>query len=108
MSTETILDPNEIDTIIESYYQTKQQIKKLEDKHEEFRKILYELLNSSNTDIIKGKNLQVRKIVQNRTFVNKEKIPENILEQCLSKKKITILTVHPNVKKSRSRSPRRK
>jgi hypothetical protein len=105
---ETILDPNEIDTVIESYYQTKQEIKKLEEKHDEFRQILYDLLNSSNTDIIKGKNLQVRKIVQNRSFVNKDKIPENILEQCMSKKKITILTVHPNIRKSRSRSPRKK
>lgn len=107
MSIENNLLPEEIDTVIEYYSKLKQDIKKLEEKQEEYKEILLSVLNSTNTDIIKGKRFQIRRILQKRKYLNKKNVPDDIFNKYSITKTISVLTIKPNEKIKRSRSKKK-
>lgn len=100
------LTPEDIDIIIESYYQTKKEIKSLQSKQDEYKAIINKVLNNNNVDIIKGNNLQVKRIIQSRKYLDKGSIPDDIFDKYSVKRKISMLIIKNNnsVSKSRSRS----
>ena len=78
---ELTIDPSEIDQLITSWYEAKNQMKELTEKERRYKRMLNKILDLTGGDAIKGRDLQVTRRIQKRRFISKNLVPEDVFDR---------------------------
>ena len=75
------LEPADIDDLITNFYETKMQMKELQQKEDRYKRLIHRLLDVTNTSQIKSRALQITKRVQRKRVMNKQDVPTEVWQQ---------------------------
>ncbi len=95
------ITPNEIDDIIVAWDKVRHQAKELVEQEKKYKRIITRLLDITNTDSIKGKELQVYRIHQKRRMLLKKNVPTDVYDKYSTSKEIEMIYIRPNNDKRR-------
>jgi len=82
------ITPAEIDELIEKWNTTREEARALEQKQKKYRKLIGKIMNITEADVIKGKELQVIRKIQKRRTINRSDLPPDIFDQYSNTKNI--------------------
>jgi len=88
--------PDEIDSIIKKWNETKNEAKRLRENEEKYKLVLGKIMDNYNTDIIKGSSLKVSRYQLSRKFLLKENIPKDIYDKYSTSRNITCFRLSKN------------
>lgn len=75
------LDPVEIDDLITDFYENKAQLQELMRKEKRLKGLIHRLLDITNSNIIKGRALELTRRIQNRRIITRSDVPQDIFDQ---------------------------
>lgn len=75
------LEPADIDDLITNFYETKMQMRELQQKEDRYKRLIHRLLDVTQTRQIKSRALQVTKRVQRKRILTKQDVPSEIWQQ---------------------------
>lgn len=78
---EVSLDPAEIDGLITDFYETKQQTQELMRKEKRLKNLIHRLLDITNSNLIKGRALELSRRVQQRRVITRSDVPQDVFDQ---------------------------
>jgi hypothetical protein len=87
------LSLDEIDEVIQDYHKIKQDIKKQKYTLNEYKKIINGLMDEHNINIIKGKNLQIKRSIIKRKMLLKVNVPEEVFDKYSILNEYSMLTI---------------
>lgn len=87
------LEPADIDDLITNFYETKLQLKELQQKEERYKKLIHRLLDITHTSQIKSRALQITKRVQRKRIMTKQDVPEDIWKQYSREIEVSMLFI---------------
>jgi hypothetical protein len=85
------INPEEIDEILINWFESKQRSRELAEKERRYKQLIQRIMNLTNSDVIKGKDLQVTRQVQKRRFLLKENMPSDIYDKYSTTREISML-----------------
>lgn len=98
-STEKQYTPEELNFLIKGFVDTKEQIKKLKERHDKIKTLIYSVMNTYNVDSIKGEQWTITKRKSSFTRVSVKNLPIEIVEKYSTRTTHNVLTVRKNQKK---------
>jgi hypothetical protein len=87
------VDAEEIDEMIMKWDLLRRQSKELREKEQKYRKIIARIMDLTESDVIKGKDLSVTRRHQRRTFLTKANVPPEIYQQYGQVKEIVMFYI---------------
>jgi hypothetical protein len=75
------LDPAEIDDLITDFYETRTQLQELERKGKRLKALIHRLLDVTNSNVIKGRALELTRRIQKRRVITKSDVPQEIFDE---------------------------
>lgn len=92
------ISPTDIDHIINKWNETKKEIKRLDEINEKYRMVIDKIMDTYETDKIKGTNLKISRYDIKRRFLTKENVPREIYDKYAIQKTITCFRISGNKK----------
>lgn len=90
------ITPDEIDEIIMKWYDVKIESKKLNEKEKKYKDIIQRIMDLTNNNVIKGKDLSVIRKFQKRKFISRENLPSDIFNEYSIEKSISMMYIKEN------------
>lgn len=87
------INPTELDELIANWYETKNNIKQLEEKEAKYKGMIHKILDLTQSDAIKGKELQVTRRITKRLVISKKLLPGEIFDKYAKSMEISALYI---------------
>ena len=80
-----------LDDILSEWYKLKKNLKQLQEREDQIKKIVRVIMNNERSDKLKSDDYQVSKRTMNKTFLTKHDLPEELWNKYSKKKSIEAL-----------------
>ena len=98
------MNKTELDGFLENWYETKQEITKLENKIEKYKRIARKMMDENETDLLHNSTYKLARKDGSRTTIGKDDLPEDIWNRYSKKTYFTSFYISKNTEKKKKRS----
>jgi hypothetical protein len=92
------LDPAEIDDLITDFYENRTQLQELTRKEKRLKVLIHRLLDITNSNIIKGRALELTRKTQTRRVISRSDVPQDVFNQYSREIQVPMLYVRSSVR----------
>lgn len=99
-----MIDKNDIDELLETWYNTKLQISVLEKKCEKFKRYCEKIMDEMDKNTLSSDEYSLKRTMLTKTTVSKKDLPKDIWNKYCSETSYTAFYLKPKKFKKKSRS----